>query len=119
MKSKIYNQAKYYEIAFSFVNKTKQLKIMIEEGLDTVDAFEKAGYPKDQRDYAVAGSILKDLGIKSIRLITNNPNKISQLKTSGIKITAIIPCEIKPLNEIVRRDLKAKKYKLGHNLKNM
>ena len=97
--------------------KTKQLKIMIEENLDTVDAFGKAGYPKDQRDYTVAAEILKDLGIKSIRLITNNPSKTSQLETLGIKITAIIPCEIEPLNEIVKNDLKAKKYKLGHNLK--
>lgn len=99
--------------------KTKQLKIMIEEGLDTVDAFEKAGYPKDQRDYTIATDILKDLGIKSIRLITNNPDKTKQLETLGIKITAIIPCEIEPLNEIVRKDLRAKKNKLGHSLSNI
>lgn len=101
------------------VAKTKQLKIMMEEGLDTVDAFEKAGYPKDQRDYSVAADILKDLGIKSIRLITNNPDKTKQLEELGIKITSIIPCQISPLNEIVKKDLKAKKDKLGHNLGNM
>jgi GTP cyclohydrolase II len=99
--------------------KTKQLKIMIEEGLDTVDAFEKAGYPKDQRDYTVAAEILKDLDIKSIKLITNNPNKINQLKTLGIKITTTIPCEIESLNGIVRKDLKAKKEKMGHRLNNI
>lgn len=99
--------------------KTKQLKIMIEEGLDTVDAFEKAGYPKDQRDYTVAAEILKDLDIKSIRLITNNPNKIDQLKALGIEITAIIPCETKPLSEIAKKDLRAKKKKMGHLLRDV
>lgn len=99
--------------------KVKQLKIMFEEGLDTVDAFEKAGYPKDQRDYTVAVDMLKNLGIKSIRLITNNPSKVKQLEELGIKITSIIPCEVTPLNEVVRKDLKAKKDKLGHNLSNI
>lgn len=96
--------------------KAKQLKIMLEEGLDTVDAFEKAGYPKDQRDYSIAADMLKDLGVKSIRLITNNPSKIQQLQDLGIVINERIPCEIPPLNEVVRKDLEAKKGKLGHML---
>lgn len=98
--------------------KAKQLKIMLEEGVDTVEAFEKAGYPRDQRDYAVAADIIKDLGIKSVRLITNNPSKIQQLKQLGIEITARIPCEVPPINEIVRKDLQAKRKKLGHLLTN-
>lgn len=94
--------------------KAKQLKIMLEEGIDTVDAFEKAGYPKDQRDYSIAADILKDLKVKSIRLITNNPSKIQQLSELGIEVKSRIPCEVPPANEIVRKDLQAKKDKLGH-----
>lgn len=97
--------------------KAKQLKIMIEEDLDTVDAFEKAGYPKDQRDYTVVVDIIKNLGIESVRLITNNPNKVNQLGELGIKITGIIPCEVEPINEMVKKDLRAKRDKLGHNLR--
>ncbi|MBI3282859.1 GTP cyclohydrolase II [Candidatus Curtissbacteria bacterium] len=98
------------------VGKAKQLKIMLEEGIDTVAAFEKAGYPVDQRDYTVAADIIKDLGIKSVRLITNNPNKIEQIAKLGIKIVNRIPCEVLPANEIVRKDLQAKRGKLGHLL---
>ena len=94
--------------------KTQQLRIMLAEGTDTVSAFEKAGYPRDQRDYSVAADILKDLGITSIRLITNNPDKVGQLSELGIKVNGRISCIIAPINEIVRRDLKAKKEKLGH-----
>ncbi|HVF69602.1 MAG TPA: GTP cyclohydrolase II [Xanthomonadales bacterium] len=94
--------------------KAKQLKIMMEEGLDTVDAFEKEGYPKDQRDYSIAADILKDLNIKSIRLITNNPSKTQQLSELGIEVKGRISCEVPPANEVVRKDLQAKKDKLGH-----
>lgn len=96
--------------------KVQQLRIMLSEGIDTVSAFEKAGYPKDQRDYSVAAAILADLEIKSIRLITNNPDKVRQLSDLGIIVTDRIPCIINPINDIVRRDLKAKKEKLGHFL---
>jgi len=96
--------------------KTKQLKIMLEEGIDTVDAFEKAGYPRDQRDYTIAADILRDLNVKSVRLITNNPNKIKQLAELGIEVRGRIPCEAPPANATVRKDLKAKKDKMGHLL---
>lgn len=98
------------------VAKAKQLKIMMDEGLDTVDAFEKAGYPKDQRDYTVAVDILNDLGIKSIKLITNNPDKLRQMEELGIKVVGRIPCEINPVNDVVKKDLRAKRDKLGHDL---
>lgn len=94
--------------------KAKQLKIMLEEKVDTVEAFKRAGYPSDQRDYTVAVDILKDLGIKSVKLITNNPDKLVQVGKLGITVVARIPCEIPPINGIVRNDLKAKKEKLGH-----
>jgi len=99
--------------------KARQLTIMIEEGLTTTDAFEKAGYPKEQRDYSAAADILHDLRIKSVRLITNNPDKIKQIQEAGIKVVERIPCEISPFNEVVKRDLKAKKKELGHKLTNV
>jgi 3,4-dihydroxy 2-butanone 4-phosphate synthase/GTP cyclohydrolase II len=99
--------------------KARQLTFMIDDGLSTTDAFEKAGYPIEQRDYSVAADILKDLRIKSIRLITNNPDKIKQIQASGIRVLERIPCEIAPFNEIVRKDLKAKKNRLGHQFENV
>lgn len=96
--------------------KVKQIKIIMEEGLGTVDAFEKAGYPKDQRDYTSAAGMLKNLGIKSIRLITNNPDRLRQIEKLGIRVLGRIPCEIAPTNELVRKDLKEKRDKLGHRL---
>lgn len=97
--------------------KAKQLQIMLEQGVNTVEAFERAGYPRDQRDYTVAADIIKSLGIKSVRLITNNPDKIQQISDLSIKVNSRIPCEIAPENEIVKRDLSAKK-KMGHLLDN-
>ncbi len=94
--------------------KAQQLSLMMAEGLNTVDAFEKAGYPADQRDYTAAADILKDLGIKSIRIITNSPDKITQIRGAGIEIVGRIPCEIAPLNDVVARDLEAKRKRLGH-----
>jgi 3,4-dihydroxy 2-butanone 4-phosphate synthase/GTP cyclohydrolase II len=99
--------------------KARQLTIMIEEGLPTTDAFEKAGYPKEQRDYSAAADILHDLRIKSVRLITNNPDKIKQIQEAGIKVIERIPCEITPFNDFVKNDLRAKKRQLGHKLKNV
>ncbi|MBI2051489.1 GTP cyclohydrolase II [Candidatus Roizmanbacteria bacterium] len=96
------------------VGKTRQLKLMIQKGIDTAEAFREAGYPIDQRDYTVAADILHDLGVESIRLITNNPDKIQQIKNQGVKVKARIPCEVTPSNSIVRKDLIAKRDKLGH-----
>lgn len=94
--------------------KAKQLRIMIEEDVDTIEAFRRAGYPSDQRDYSVAVDILKNLGIRSVRLITNNPSKINQLGELGIRVAGVIPCVIPSTNELVIRDLRAKRDKLGH-----
>jgi GTP cyclohydrolase II len=96
--------------------KAEQLGIMFEHGVDTVEAFERAGYPPDQRDYTIAADILKDLGITSIRLITNNPDKIRQLTEAGISVVGRIPCITAPLSEVARRDLLAKKDRLGHQI---
>lgn len=94
--------------------KARQLTLMVEQGLDTVQAFEAAGYQSERRDFTPAVEILKDLGIKSVRLITNNPSKIAQAQALGIVVTERIPCEIPPANDMIRKDLQAKRDRHGH-----
>lgn len=98
------------------VAKAYQLKLMMEQGIDTVTAYEQLGYPSDQRNYKVAAEILQDLGVKSIRMITNSPDKLEQIQRYGIKVLGRIPCEIPPLNSTVRKDLIAKREHHGHFL---
>ncbi|HCJ65754.1 MAG TPA: bifunctional 3,4-dihydroxy-2-butanone-4-phosphate synthase/GTP cyclohydrolase II [Elusimicrobia bacterium] len=87
-----------------------------DKGLDTVEANRKLGYPADLRDYGIGAQILVDLGLKSIRLLTNNPRKISGLQGYGLKIIKRVPIEIKPKTEIAYKYLETKKKKLGHLL---
>jgi 3,4-dihydroxy 2-butanone 4-phosphate synthase/GTP cyclohydrolase II len=98
------------------VGKAHQLEIMYGQGVDTVEAFERAGYPTDQRDYSIAADVLKILGISSIRLITNNPEKVRQLSDAGILIVDRIPSITPPMSEVARKDLNAKRDRLGHHL---
>jgi len=86
-----------------------------DQGLDTVDANIKLGHEADERDYAEAAAILKDLNISGIRLMTNNPCKSEALLQAGIKITEVVHIEIKPEAEN-RAYLAAKKNRFGHNL---
>lgn len=95
--------------------KAEQLKLMIYSGMNTVEAFEALGLPSEQRDFTAAADILKDLGITSIRLITNNPDKVAQTQAMGINVVDRIPCIIAPINEVVRNDLRAKRDRLGHH----
>ena len=83
--------------------------------LDIYDGYVKAGYKSEHRDFDVAVAILKTLGISSVRLITNNPNKIEGLASKGIKVKPL-GIHIKPINEIMRKHLLAKAKKLGHNI---
>ena len=83
--------------------------------MDTVEANEKLGFKADMRDYTVGVQILADLGIKNMRLITNNPKKIEGLEKYGIKIVERIPLVIKPTTTNIKY-FKAKKEKLGHFL---
>jgi len=99
------------------LNKLRAYKLQ-DEGLDTVQANEKLGFKTDLRDYGIGAQILKDLGLSTIRLLTNNPRKIVGLEGYGLKVTKGISIEIKPTEENIKY-LKTKKNKLGHTLKNV
>ncbi len=84
-----------------------------DEGLDTVDANLHLGLPVDDRDYSVAAAILRDQGVKQVRLLTNNPQKVSGLEAGNIEVVERVPHEIAPRPEN-QRYLKTKADRLGH-----
>jgi len=86
-----------------------------EQGYDTVEANEKLGYGMDLREYGLGAQILCDLGLKTIRLLTNNPRKVVGLEGYGLKIVEQVPIKVKP-NPHNERYLKTKREKLGHLL---
>jgi 3,4-dihydroxy 2-butanone 4-phosphate synthase / GTP cyclohydrolase II len=86
-----------------------------DNGLDTVEANNALGLPADLRDYGVGAQILADLGIKKMRLMTNNPKKLHALAGYGLEVVERVPIEISP-NEINKRYLKTKQEKMGHIL---
>lgn len=96
------------------LNKLKAYKLQ-DEGCDTVEANEKLGFPADLRDYGIGAQILSDLGISKLRLLTNNPRKISGLEGYGLKVVERVPLEIQPGCEN-KKYLTAKKEQLGHLL---
>jgi 3,4-dihydroxy 2-butanone 4-phosphate synthase / GTP cyclohydrolase II len=86
-----------------------------DQGLDTVEANERLGFKADQRDYGIGAQILSDLGVKTMRLLTNNPRKFVGLQGYGLSVSEAVALEI-PANDSTRRYLKTKKDKLGHKL---
>jgi 3,4-dihydroxy 2-butanone 4-phosphate synthase/GTP cyclohydrolase II len=86
-----------------------------DEGFDTVEANERLGFPADTREYGVSVRILLDLGVQSVRLLSNNPRKLAGVAGDGLSVSERIPIEI-PASEHSRRYLKTKKDKLGHEL---
>jgi 3,4-dihydroxy 2-butanone 4-phosphate synthase/GTP cyclohydrolase II len=86
-----------------------------DQGLDTVEANERLGFKADQRDYGIGAQILGDLGIKTMRLLTNNPRKFVGLQGYGLSVSDVVPLEI-PASDSTRSYLKTKKDKLGHRL---
>ncbi len=86
-----------------------------DQGLDTVEANERLGFKADQRDYGIGAQILGDLGVRTMRLLTNNPRKFVGLEGYGLSVVESLPLEI-PVSDTTRRYLKTKKEKLGHKL---
>ena len=86
-----------------------------DDGLDTVEANERLGFKADQRDYGIGAQILGDLGVQTMRLLTNNPRKFIGLEGYGLAVVESLPLEV-PASEFSKAYLKAKKEKLGHKL---
>jgi 3,4-dihydroxy 2-butanone 4-phosphate synthase / GTP cyclohydrolase II len=89
-----------------------------DEGLDTVEANERLGFKADQRDYGIGAQILRALGVRSMRLLTNNPRKFVGLQGYGLSVSETLPLEI-PASATTRKYLKVKKEKLGHRLESV
>jgi 3,4-dihydroxy 2-butanone 4-phosphate synthase/GTP cyclohydrolase II len=96
------------------INKLKAYRLQ-EEGFDTLDANIALGLPADARDYGAAHGILKDLGISSVRLLTNNPEKARQLRERGVTVTELVPLVV-GVGEYNEGYLDAKRDRMGHAL---
>jgi 3,4-dihydroxy 2-butanone 4-phosphate synthase/GTP cyclohydrolase II len=98
------------------VNKLRAYSLQ-NEGYDTIEANEKLGFPADLREYGIGAQILADLGVKDMRLMTNNPKKIVGLEGYGLRVVERVPIELKSRSAREHKYLMAKKMKLGHLLK--
>src|SRR4051812_9033770 len=96
------------------LNKLRAYELQ-EQGLDTVDANLALGFAADEREWGIGNQILAELGLTTIRLLTNNPKKVSGLEAYGLRVTEQVPIETEP-NVENRRYLQAKREKLGHRL---
>jgi 3,4-dihydroxy 2-butanone 4-phosphate synthase/GTP cyclohydrolase II len=96
------------------LNKLRAYELQ-EQGLDTVEANLELGFPADARDYGIGNQILADLGLTTIRILTNNPKKLVGIDGFGLTVTEQVPIEVTPNSEN-RRYLAAKRDKLGHRL---
>jgi len=96
------------------VNKLRAYRLQ-DEGLDTVEANRVLGLPADKRDYGIGAQILRDLGLRRLRILTNNPKKVSRLEVYGIEVVEQLPIRVPP-NESNRHYLRTKKAKMGHLL---
>ena len=97
-----------------FVNKIKAYQLQ-DAGFDTVQANEKLGFRPDERDYDIAAHMLMSLHVKSVKLLTNNPDKLKDLQLHGINVVARIPV-VMPPNQFDKFYLETKQKKLGHIL---
>ena len=96
------------------VNKLRAYNLQ-DEGHDTVAANEKLGFKPDLRDYGIGAQILRDLGVRNLRLLTNNPRKIVGLEGYGLQVVERVPVEVVP-NDSNRTYLATKRDRLGHLL---
>ncbi len=97
------------------VNKLKAYELQQKQGMDTVEANEELGFKADLRDYGIGAQILSDLGVRKMRLMTNNPKKMVGLQGYGLSVVEQVPIEVPP-NEFDRCYLECKKLKMGHTL---
>jgi GTP cyclohydrolase II len=97
------------------MNKLRAYELQ-DEGMDTVEANESLGFAADARDYDFPAQILKKIGARQIRLLSNNPEKVRQLEAAGIKVAERVPCQPR-ISKISRAYLQTKKKKMGHLLK--
>lgn len=100
-------------------NKVRAYKLQNEEGLDTVEANEKLGFPMDLRSYGIGAQILKDCGVGHMRLLTNNPKKVVGLEGYGLHLQEQVPLEVCATTETQKKYLQTKKNKMGHELKHV
>ncbi len=98
-------------------NKIKAYKLQ-DEGYDTVEANEKLGFKADLRNYGIGAQMLVDIGVRKMRLMTNNPKKIVALRGYGLEVVERVPIEIEP-NDVNKCYLSVKKTKMGHLLNNV
>jgi 3,4-dihydroxy 2-butanone 4-phosphate synthase / GTP cyclohydrolase II len=87
-----------------------------DSGLDTVEANEKLGFKADHREFALPAEMLKALGVLRVRLMSNNPEKVSALERAGIEVVERVPCEVEPSAHTADY-LRTKKEKMGHLFK--
>jgi 3,4-dihydroxy 2-butanone 4-phosphate synthase/GTP cyclohydrolase II len=95
------------------INKLKAYELQ-DQGLDTVEANLKLGHPMDARDYGLGAQVLRDLGVRKMRLMTNNPTKRAGLAGYGLEIVERVPLVAEPATEFARRYLETKREKMGH-----
>ncbi len=96
------------------INKIKAYELQ-DAGLDTVEANRKLGFAADTRDYEFAAEALKALGVRAVRLLSNNPDKVEQIEKSGVRVVQRVPCR-PPTSRRSRAYLRTKREKLGHLL---
>ena len=96
------------------MNKLRAYELQ-DAGADTVEANERLGFKADHREYQLPGSILKHFGIEAVRLLSNNPDKISALERAGVRVVERVPCQVEPVST-TEDYLRTKKEKLGHLL---
>jgi 3,4-dihydroxy 2-butanone 4-phosphate synthase/GTP cyclohydrolase II len=97
------------------INKLRAYRLQ-DEGADTVEANHRLGFGADLREYGIGAQILRDLGVRRLRLMTNNPRKLVGLEGHGLELTGRVPLEMRP-NRSNRQYLETKRDKLGHLLR--
>lgn len=96
------------------VNKLRAYQLQ-DQGMDTVEANHRLGFAADSRDYRFSAAALRQLGVRRVRLLSNNPDKVRQLEQAGIRVVERVPCQPRA-SRASRAYLQAKKTKLGHLL---